>query len=95
MNPVKINFFDSTVPMKDKWSNIWWPCEEVEYVRPPRQEWDGISVFTDNYLLNVEALKNSKSKWKIAWLIEPPQIFPYGYQNIHLVEEYYDYIFSL
>jgi hypothetical protein len=94
MNTVKINFFDSTVPMKDKWSNIWWPCDEVEYVRPPRREWDGISVFTDNYLLNIDLLRNTKSKWKIAWLIEPPQIFNYGYQNIHMVEEYYDYIFT-
>lgn len=94
MESIKINFVDSTIPMNDKWSNIWWPCNEVEYVRPPSNNWDGITVFTDNFLLNVDALKNIKSKWKIAWLIEPPQIFPYGYQNIHLVEDYYDYIFT-
>ena len=89
-----INFFDSTVPLNDKWSNIWWPAESVEYVRPPKLEWDGISVFTDNFLLNENLLKSVKSKWKIAWLIEPPQIFNAGYENIHHVEGYYDYIFT-
>ena len=94
MDKIQINFFDSTVPLKDKWANIWWPCEEVEYVRPPKQNWDGISVFTDNYLLDSNLIKNTNSKWKIAWLIEPPQIFPHSHDKIHLVEDLYDYIFT-
>ena len=93
-NKCLINFFDSTVPLKDKWSNIWWPADEVEYVRPPKIEWDGISVFTDNFLLNEELLKNVKSKWKIGWIIEPPQIDSRTHNNIHLYEKYYDYIFT-
>jgi hypothetical protein len=94
MDKIQINFFDSTVPLKDKWANIWWPCEEIEYVRPPHQNWDGISVFTDNYLLDSNLIKNTNSKWKIAWLIEPPQIFPHSHDKIHLVEDLYDYIFT-
>jgi hypothetical protein len=94
MDNIKINFFDNTVPLKDKWANIWWPCNEVEYIRPPHQNWDGISVFTDNYLLDSNLIKNTNSKWKIAWLIEPPQIFSHSHSNIHLVEDLYDYIFT-
>lgn len=94
MEKIKINFFDSTVPIKDKWANIWWPCEEVEYVRPPEKNWDGISVYTDNFLFNTDALINTKSRWKIAWLIEPPQIFNHSHSNIHRVEQFYDYIFT-
>lgn len=94
MEKIQINFFDSTIPLKDKWANIWWPCNEIEYVRPPVLKWDGISVFTDNFLTNIDLLKNLDSKWKIAWLIEPPQIFSHSYENIEKVEEFYNYIFT-
>lgn len=94
MEKIQINFFDSTIPMKDSWANIWWPCHEVEYIRPPQPTWDGISVFTDFFVLREDILKNIKSKWKIAWIIEPPQIDSRCYQHIHKVEDYYDYIFT-
>ena len=94
MEKIQINLFDANIPMDDRSSNIWWPCEEIEYIRPPKNEWDGISVFTDNSALNVDVLKNTKSRWKIAWLMEPPQINEYPYKNIQQVEDYYDYIFT-
>jgi hypothetical protein len=94
MEKIQINLFDATIPMKDSWANIWWPCPEVEYIRPPHHVWDGISIFTDLFVLREDILRNVRSKWKIAWIIEPPQIDSRCYQNIQSVEDYYDYIFT-
>lgn len=94
MDNIIINFFDSTIPLKDEYSNVFKPFKNLKYLRPPLYEWDGISVFTDNFVLNENLLKSVKSKWKIAWLLEPPQIFPYSYNNIDKVADYYDFIYT-
>ena len=94
MDKILINFFDSSIPIKDEYSNIFKPFKPLSYIRPPKNEWDGISVFTDNYILNENVLKNVKSKWKIAWLLEPPQIFPHSYNNIEYLEKYFDFIYT-
>jgi hypothetical protein len=94
MNQLLINFFDNTIPLKDDYVNIFKPCENISYVRPAKYEWDGITVFTDMLILNENLLKSVKSKWKIAWLLEPPQIFPHTYQNIVNFEDYFDFIYT-
>jgi hypothetical protein len=88
----KINLFDTNIPIKDSCANIWNPAKRVEYIRPPLLNYDGITVITDE--LSLYNNSNIKAKYKIAWLFEPEVIKPHAYQNIHLVEDSFDFIYT-
>ena len=62
----------------------------VKYVRNNLQ-WDGITVFTDGMMYN-DCVDKVQTSCKIGWLIEPPEIAPYHYQNIHQVIDKFDLI---
>ena len=92
MEPYKINLISLTLPEKDNYFNIWHPCPELEYVRPPFKYWEGVTIVTDELIAHPSVLNNLNSKVKIAWLVEPPVIKKEGYNSAISVEDYYDCI---
>jgi hypothetical protein len=76
-------------------------CLTSTYVYPPtklewvyrQMEFDGITVFTDSMIFD-SVVDQVKSKMKIAWLMEPPAIHPWAYENIINVENKFDYILT-
>jgi hypothetical protein len=71
------------------------------YLYPPKNiewldrlmEYDGITVFTDGFI-NDPIVDQVKSKLKVAWLMEPPAIHPWLYEDIIKVEDKFDYILT-
>jgi hypothetical protein len=88
---MKINFFDSNIG-NDPYSNIYRPISNLEYIKPPLIEFDGITVFTDELCFH-PIVDQVKSKYKIAWAFESPAIKPYVYEHIHKIEHKFDYIY--
>jgi hypothetical protein len=60
-------------------------------VRPPVLEFEGITVFTDE-LCFTDLVDKVKSKYKIAWILESPEVKPMGYNYIHLIEHKFDIV---
>lgn len=87
---MKINLFDTNTG-PDPYANMHWPCPEIEYMKPPHLEWDGISVFTDEMALS-PIVDEVKSKYKIAWAFESPVIKPHLYNSADLVLDKFDEI---
>ena len=53
-------------------------------------EWNGITLFTDAYL-HSEAPDRVHSRRKIGWLLEPPSINPWLYENFASVVDRFDF----
>jgi hypothetical protein len=87
---MKINFFDTNIPAHRQ-SNPFYTENRVEYVRPPLLDFDGVSVFTDEMCFT-NLVDQVKSKYKIAWILESPEVKPIGYKHIHLIENKFDII---
>jgi hypothetical protein len=64
----------------------------ISYIEK-QKDYEGVSVFTDGFLFD-PIVQQVKSKYKVAWLIEPPSIYPYIYQRIPQFENNFDYIFT-
>lgn len=88
---MKINFFDTNTGPSPLVNNHW-PTQEVQYIKPPLIEYDGITVFTDELCFH-PIVDKVKSKCKIAWALESPVIKPYVYNHIHEIENKFDYIY--
>lgn len=92
---IKINLFDTNgliVGGENQYFNNLWKVPELVYMKQPVMEYDGITVFTDEQCFTEYAAK-VKSKYKVAWAVESPAVKPHVYQNIHLVEDWFDYIY--
>lgn len=76
-------YLTSTYFRKPK--NIEWVSKKMDY--------DGITIFTDSYILD-EIVDQVNSKIKIFWLLEPPAIKSFTYDNIIQVEDKFDYILT-
>lgn len=72
-------------------STGWQIPEHVRYVRD-QMEFDGITLFTDNYVNN-PIVERVRSKYKIGWLHEPECLHPENYQDAEL--NYYKFDFIL
>lgn len=90
---ISVNLFDSNNPETNKCFNIYWPecLKEIEYIRPPRLEFPGVSLFTDELCFH-PIVDQVKSKYKIAWAMESPVIKPHVYNHIESVQDKFDYI---
>lgn len=65
--------------------------KNIKYVKN-KNDWDGISLFTDKCLfLDTE---NIKSKYKIGWIIEPEEINPDPYQKFDKIMDNFDFILT-
>lgn len=65
---------------------------KIQYVRN-LNEFDGVTIFTDEQMFSKNVLK-VKSRYKIGWCQESPEIKPLVYHNVHRVEDRFDYIMT-
>ena len=76
---MKINIFDNC------FSHLTYsiPNRNSEYIEYERNKlnYEGITIFTDNYLNN-PIVSWVISKYKIAWILEPRSIHPHVYRKI-------------
>lgn len=94
---IKINLFDSNFRhSKDQYgtytSTYKYPPKEVEWL-DRLMEYDGITVFTDGFI-NDSVVDQVKTRKKVAWLMEPPAIHPWMYEDIIKVEDKFDHILT-
>ncbi len=94
---LKVNLFDSNFAhTKDivgvLTSTYLYPPKDIEWV-DKQMNYDGITVFTDGYI-NDPVVDSVNSKVKVAWLMEPPAIHPWTYEQIIRVEDKFDYILT-
>lgn len=86
MNDIYIrdnNFFNDKYPIKNNpYFNWIWDNNKIN---------SHVTVFTDGFLREVDTCK---SKYKIAWLVEPPVISPFIYNYIKLNYQKFDLIFT-
>ncbi len=78
-----VGYITSTYYTKPK--DLVWVNKKMEY--------DGITIFTDSYLLD-PIVYEVKSKTKIFLLLEPPALNPSGYVDIINNEHKFDYILT-
>lgn len=62
----------------------------VKYIRN-QDNWNGITLFTDNCIIKASEVN---SKYKIAIILEPPSIHSHAYNNVLMMEDHFDYIFT-
>ena len=65
---------------------------KIEFVRD-LYKYDGITIFTDDYLNNNVA-KQVDSEKKIGWLLEPRQIQPLRYNEFEKYKDDFDYVIT-
>ena len=58
-----------------------------------QQVFDGITLFTDHYILH-PVVEQVKCKTKIAWCLESPAVQKVVHENIHTVADKFDYVFT-
>lgn len=66
--------------------------KKFEYIRD-QFVWNGITIFTNDMIYS-RCIDQVKSKYKIAWLLEPRSIKPKIYEYIKTVENKYDFIIT-
>jgi len=87
---MKINFIDTNTG-KD-YANPFWPQPDINYINPPLQHWDGVSVFTDEQCFT-DLPNRIKSKYKVAWALESPVIKPYVYNHYDKLLDTFDKVY--
>jgi len=87
----KINIFD--VDFAHATSSVHGKIpKKFDYIRN-QMDWDGITVFTNDLVFS-KAVDTVKSKYKIAWLLEPKSIKSSIYEFIERVEHKFDYVIT-
>ena len=76
---MKINMFDINIAHANNYNGTLEKgrtTKNIEYLRPPIQNYDGISLLTDKYIGYVDSIV---SKYKVAWIMEPRALDPEAY----------------
>jgi hypothetical protein len=94
---VNVNLFDDTFKHSlDVYGHLTstfkYKPTNIEWI-PRQMEFDGPTVFTDFFIFD-PIVDQVKSQIKIAWLMEPPAIHPWSYENIINFEDKFDYILT-
>jgi hypothetical protein len=92
-----VNIFDNTCQHHLREDGYWTSTakrrpKNIQFVQRC-MEFDGITLFTDDYILSDEVL-TVKSKLKIAWCLESPAVQPHVHNNINKISDRFDYIFT-
>lgn len=95
---LKVNIFDNTCAHHVRDDGYFTSTDgrkprEISFVHK-QQEYDGITIFTDNFILNTPVVTSVKSNIKIAWCLESPAVMPRVHNNIHQVADNFDYVFT-
>jgi hypothetical protein len=88
-NKVIVNLFDNTFSHTKKlWGYItatgvdmWGKPEKIEFIQN-KMNYDGITFFVDDFASNINLVKTVKSKYKVAWLLEPKELKPAPYATV-------------
>lgn len=94
---LKVNIFDNTCQHHLREDGYWTSTAKrkpktIEFVQR-QNNYDGITLFTDDYILSDEVLE-VKSKIKVAWCLESPAVQPVVHNNMHLLAGRFDYVFT-
>ena len=93
---ITVNIFDNTCShhVKDYGYFTSTDGRKPKYIQfvHNQMEYDGITLFTDSFILD-PIVDKVKSKTKIAWSLESPAVHPHVHNNIHHVSEKFNYIF--
>lgn len=65
--------------------------KRIRYVRN-QHTWDGITIFTNNEINKVQQVT---SRYKVAVLIEPPEIEPHVYRRLLELQDHFDLVVTL
>lgn len=57
-------------------------------------DYSGITIFTDHHL-TPGIVDRVRTKHKIAWILEPPEIHPWAYRNVERSINKFDFVFTL
>ena len=92
-----VNIFDHTCQHHLKDYGYWMSTDKripktINFLQK-QYEFDGITLFTDDYILSPE-VDRVNSKLKVAWCLESPAVKPHVHNNLELVEDKFDYIFT-
>jgi hypothetical protein len=88
----KINLFDRNGIWKSPVSGHQFIPKHIEYVMD-KMDFAGISVFTDRHIMTNTAA-SVKSKYKVAWILEPKIVLAPVYRDIRKHEGVYDLILT-
>lgn len=94
---LNVNIFDNTCQHHLREDGYWTSTAKIKpkninFVQK-QYDFDGITLFTDDYILSNEVDK-VKSKIKIAWCLESPAVQPLVHDHIEEVAHKFDYIFT-
>lgn len=94
---IKVNLFDNSfghlTKANGRYSSVHNKISEhVEYVRG-NSSYDGITLFTDQYLNSFEA-KDVISNYKIGWLLETREVDPSRYNNFEQYKDNFDFVMT-
>lgn len=92
-----VNLFDNTCQHHLREDGYWTSTEgrrpkNIKFIQK-LMSFDGITLFTDDYILS-EEVDRVTSKYKIAWCLESPAVKPYIHKNIEKVEHKFDYLLT-
>ena len=96
-----INLFDNTFShTKDLWGYItatgvdmWGRPKDVFFVAN-KMKYDGITFFVDHYIANIPLIESVKSRYKVAWLLEPRALKPQPYEAIQRHNDKFDLVIT-
>lgn len=86
---IVVNLFDSTFShTKELWGYItatgvkmWGKPKKIEFVQN-NMNYDGVTFFVDDHVSNIDLVRTVRSKYKVAWLIEPKELKPNSYRSV-------------
>jgi hypothetical protein len=92
-----VNIFDNTCQHHLREDGYWTSTanrkpKAISFVQRS-YDYDGITLFTDDFILSEEVDK-VKSTLKIAWCLESPAVKPFLHNNIEKVAHKFDYILT-
>jgi len=95
MDTLKVNIFDNTCAHHVKDYGYFTSTDgrkpkTIEFVHK-QMEFDGITLFTDSYILD-PVVDRVKSKTKIAWCLESPAVQQYVHANLQHVASKFDHV---
>ena len=96
-----VNLFDNTFShTKDLWGYItatgvkmWGKPENIEFIKN-RMNYDGLTFFVDDYICRTSLVDSVRSKYKVAWLLEPRALKPAPYMTVEKYSDKFDLVIT-
>ena len=100
-NKLIVNLFDSTFShTKQLWGYItatgvkmWGPPKEIEFIQG-KMKYDGVTFFVDDWISKIDLVTSVRSRYKVAWLLEPRALKPNPYKTVESHNEKFDLVIT-